>query len=66
MNKTITLGLMSGTSLDGTDAVAMAFEKDTMTYLGHVSLPFPHELRDQLANLTLLATTKLIVWATRL
>lgn len=53
MNKTITLGLMSGTSLDGTDAVAMAFEKDTMTYLGHVSLHFPHELRDQLASLTL-------------
>ncbi len=53
MNRTITFGLMSGTSLDGTDAVAMAFEKDTMSYLGHISLPFPNNLRTQLVALTL-------------
>lgn len=48
-----TIGLMSGTSLDGTDAVAMRFTQDAMCYLGHVSLPFPNDLRAELLALTL-------------
>lgn len=49
----ITIGLMSGTSLDGTDAVAMHFSSQGMKRLGHVYLPFSPELRSELAALTL-------------
>lgn len=49
----ITIGLMSGTSLDGTDAVAMHFSPQGMKRLGHVYLPFSTELRAELAALTL-------------
>ena len=44
MTERITIGLMSGTSLDGTDAVAMAFDGRVMRSLGHSSLAFPPNL----------------------
>ena len=53
MTERITIGLMSGTSLDGTDAVAMAFDGRVMRSLGHSSLAFPPNLRAALAALTL-------------
>ncbi|MBI3346908.1 MAG: anhydro-N-acetylmuramic acid kinase [Burkholderiales bacterium] len=40
------IGLMSGTSLDGTDGVL--FDADAMVVTGHVHLPFPPALRDEL------------------
>ncbi|RTL46712.1 MAG: anhydro-N-acetylmuramic acid kinase [Burkholderiales bacterium] len=43
------VGLMSGTSLDGTDGVL--FDADTSTVLGHVHAPFAHALRDELLAL---------------
>lgn len=49
----ITIGLMSGTSLDGTDAVAMHFSDSGMRHLGHSYLPFKSTLREKLAALTL-------------
>ena len=46
------IGLMSGTSMDGVDAVAMRFaEGAPMTRLGHVHLPMPPELRRELLAL---------------
>ena len=46
------IGLMSGTSMDGVDAVAMRFAEGTpMTRLGHVHLPMPPELRHELLAL---------------
>ena len=49
----ITIGLMSGTSLDGTDAVAMRFSPSGMERLGHAYLAFTPELREALAALVL-------------
>ncbi len=49
----ITIGLMSGTSLDGTDAVAMRFSPSGMERLGHAYLSFTPELREELAALVL-------------
>ncbi len=49
----ITIGLMSGTSLDGTDAVAVRFSSSGMQRLGHAYAPFPSSLRHELAALTL-------------
>ena len=43
------LGLMSGTSLDGTDGVL--FDADAMVVTGHVHLPLPPALRDELLAL---------------
>ena len=43
------VGLMSGTSLDGTDAVL--FDARTRAVLGHVHAPFPAALRDELLAL---------------
>lgn len=43
------VGLMSGTSLDGTDAVL--FDADAQAVLGHVHAPFPTPLRDELLAL---------------
>lgn len=43
------VGLMSGTSLDGTDAVL--FDADKQAVLGHVHAPFPAALRDELLAL---------------
>lgn len=46
------VGLMSGTSLDGVDAVAARFSADAPAdLLGHVHLPFEKSLRDQLLQL---------------
>ena len=45
------VGLMSGTSLDGIDAVAVSFEGACPEVLGQASLPFPPELRTELLNL---------------
>lgn len=43
------IGLMSGTSLDGTDGVL--FDADAMVVTGHVHAPFPPALRDELLAL---------------
>ncbi|PZP35762.1 MAG: anhydro-N-acetylmuramic acid kinase [Roseateles depolymerans] len=43
------IGLMSGTSLDGVDAVL--FDSCTLTVGGHVHQPFPDALRDELLAL---------------
>ncbi len=48
-----TIGLMSGTSLDGVDAVAMRFSADgAMTVLGHHYVPYKRELRQTLLSLS--------------
>ena len=46
-----TIGLMSGTSLDGVDAVLVRFEADRMRQLGRASLSFTPELRSALLTL---------------
>jgi len=43
------IGLMSGTSLDGVDAVL--FDADTLTVRGHLHQPFPDALRSELLAL---------------
>lgn len=46
------IGLMSGTSLDGTDALAVRFSPEgRMTRLGRAHRPFPADLRDTLFGL---------------
>lgn len=56
MSKAVYLGLMSGTSLDGVDAVLVEFNGDTLDprrlhLLGHLQLPMPAALRSELADL---------------
>lgn len=57
MNQMITIGIMSGTSLDGVDAVALRFtraasvQEETFETLGRASLEIPQRLRDELRAL---------------
>jgi anhydro-N-acetylmuramic acid kinase len=45
------IGLMSGTSCDGVDAVIGDFANDRVQTLGHVHVPFSSALREQLQSL---------------
>ena len=45
------IGLMSGTSVDGIDAVVADFNDEKVTTLGHVYMPFTAALRAQLQAL---------------
>ena len=46
MSSSLYLGLMSGTSLDGVDAVLADFASARPTVLACVSLPYPDSLRN--------------------
>lgn len=45
------IGLMSGTSLDGVDAVLAHIDHEDIKVLAHQHQPFPNSLRDSLASL---------------
>ena len=51
MSSKICIGIMSGTSLDGADAVACAFEDDKIQFLGHSNLAFDASLKKDLEDL---------------
>lgn len=51
MAKPIVLGLMSGTSLDGVDAVAVDFSCGSPFFLGHSYLPYSQPLKETLLSL---------------
>ena len=47
----IFIGLMSGTSLDGADAVACRFKGNDVQFLSHAHLPYSVSLRKALLSL---------------
>ena len=56
----IFIGLMSGTSLDGADAVACRFAADKVEFLGHAYLPYPAALRKYLLDLLTAGDNELV------
>lgn len=53
------IGLMSGTSLDGVDAVLASFSSDRIKVLAHVSAPMPADLRDEFLLLNAIGENEL-------
>jgi anhydro-N-acetylmuramic acid kinase len=51
MTSSLFIGLMSGTSLDGVDAVVADFQNDEIKVLGHVSIEMPEALKFSLLQL---------------
>ena len=56
-NQDIYIGVMSGTSLDGVDLVAVSFEP--LTLHATLTIPFPEQLRNDLIDLTLPADNEI-------
>jgi len=57
MNQGIYIGVMSGTSLDGVDLVAVSFEP--LKLHATLTIPFPEQLRNDLIDLTLPADNEI-------
>lgn len=51
MSRSVYLGLMSGTSMDGVDGVLVDFQGSRIRVGGHVHRPYPGTLRDTLRDL---------------
>ncbi len=45
------LGLMSGTSMDGIDAVLVRFSEETQALVGHFNQPWPKAIRQRIQAL---------------